>query len=74
MVFYALHIAEQIELSEPSSYTEAINGLEKVQWLKAMKEEIQSLLNNKTWILVDKTEFRKIIGCKWVFKKKVETA
>ena len=73
MMFYALHIAKQIELSELGSYTEAINGSEKLEWLQAMKEEIQSLLNNKTWILVDKAEFRKIIGCKWVFKKKIET-
>lgn len=31
-----------------------------------MKEEIDSLNKNKTWILVVKTEFRKVIGCKWV--------
>lgn len=39
-----------------------------------MKEEIDSLIKNKTWILVDKVELRKVIGCKWVFKKKVEVA
>ena len=39
-----------------------------------MKEEIDSLIKNKTWILVDKAEFGKVIGCKWVFKKKFEAA
>ena len=66
MMFYALHVAEQIELAEPSSYTE------KEQWIKAMRDEIDSLLSNKTWIIVTKAKFRKVIGCKWVFKKKYE--
>lgn len=48
MVFYALHIAEQIELTQPSSYTEAVNGLERKQWIQTMKEEIDSLMSNKT--------------------------
>lgn len=30
--------------------------------------------NKKTWILVEKAEFKKIIECKWVFKKKIESA
>ena len=47
---------------------------ESKQWIQAMKEEINSLIKNKTWIFVDKAEFRKVIGCKWVFKKKIESA
>ena len=51
-----------------------MSGPEGKLWIQAMKEEIESLLNNKTWILVDKGEFRKVIGCKWVFKIKIESA
>lgn len=54
MLFYALHIAEQIEYSEPSTYAEAIASPEAEHWIKAMKEEIESLLKKKTWVLVDK--------------------
>lgn len=47
MMFYALHIAEQIELVELSSYAEAVNGPERKQWIQAMKENIQSLITRK---------------------------
>ena len=73
MLFYALSIAEQLEHSEPSTYAEAVNGPESKQWILAMKEEIESLIRNKTWILVDKVEFRRVISCKWVFMKKIES-
>lgn len=35
-----------------------------------MKEELQSLYNNQTWVLVKKPNKQKIVGCKWVFKMK----
>ena len=74
MLYYALHVAEEIELAEPSSYAEAVSGPERELWIQAMKEEFESLISNKTWVLVEKAEFRKIVGCKWVYKKKIESA
>ena len=35
-----------------------------------MREEIRSLRKNKTWQLVDKPQGKKIVGCKWIFKRK----
>ena len=35
-----------------------------------MKEEINSLGKNKTWELFELPKYRKIVGCKWVFKLK----
>ena len=35
-----------------------------------MVEEMESLSKNKTWVLVDKPRNKKIIGCKWVYKRK----
>ena len=35
-----------------------------------MKEEMTSLYKNNTWRLVVKLIDKKVIGCKWVFKKK----
>lgn len=46
---------------------------ERDKWLQAMIEKIDSLIKNKTWILVDKVDGRKVISCKWIFKKKLET-
>ncbi|GKA64116.1 retrovirus-related pol polyprotein from transposon TNT 1-94 [Tanacetum coccineum] len=39
-------------------------------WSAAMGEEIESLHKNNTWALVKLPEGRKVVGCKWVFKKK----
>ena len=35
-----------------------------------MKEELESLHKNQTWELVEKPVDQKIVGCKWIFKKK----
>ena len=35
-----------------------------------MNEKIESLQKNHTWQLVEKPKNQKIVGCKWVFKRK----
>ena len=35
-----------------------------------MKEQISSLIKHKTWKLVDKPHGKKIIGCRWICKRK----
>ena len=40
-------------------YAEAVGGPESKQWIQAMKEEIDSLIRNKTLILVDKSELER---------------
>ena len=39
-------------------------------WKKAIKIEIDSILQNQTWELVDLPLGAKPIGCKWIFKRK----
>lgn len=48
MLSYVLHIAEELEFSEPVSYEEAMRSPEREHWIQAMKEELQSLISNKT--------------------------
>ena len=40
------------------------------KWKLAMKEKMDSLAKNKTWDLVELSESRKVVGCKWVYKLK----
>lgn len=56
--------------SIPKSYYEIFERNDKNKWEEAIKDEINSLLTNKTWILVNKPENKNIISCKWVFNIK----
>ncbi|GKB17056.1 transposable element [Tanacetum coccineum] len=69
-VAYALQVAEEVESLEPATYQEAITSKDSDMWSAAMGEEIESLHKNNTWALVKLPEGRKVVGCKWVFKKK----
>ena len=40
------------------------------KWLEAMKSEMESMKINKVWTLVDPPKEVKLVGCKWVFKRK----
>lgn len=41
-------------------------------WKEAINEEMDSILGNNTWKLVDLPHGCKAIGCKWIFKKKMK--
>lgn len=70
LVYYALNAEVDSIKDEPNSFTEAINSKESQNWLEAMDEEMNSLLKNKTWILVEKPPKIKLVGCKWLYKVK----
>ena len=38
-----------------------------------MAKEYESLQRNKTWVLVKKPENKKVVGCRWIFKKMKES-
>jgi histone deacetylase 1/2 len=52
---------------EPETSLEAMKD---PRWKKAMQEEFDALLRNKTWRLVPPSKGKNIIDCKWVFKIK----
>ncbi|KAJ9566252.1 hypothetical protein OSB04_002218 [Centaurea solstitialis] len=58
------------DLNEPTSYGEAVSGNESEQWQQAMKAEMQSMYDNQVWELTDLPQHCRVVGCKWVFKKK----
>nr|GEY03671.1 retrotransposon protein, putative, Ty1-copia subclass [Tanacetum cinerariifolium] len=58
------------ELNEPANYKEAMVSPEAAKWKEAKKSEIQSMYDNQVWNLVDTTPSLKMVGCKWIFKKK----
>ncbi|GJW53028.1 putative retrotransposon protein [Tanacetum coccineum] len=60
------------ELDEPANYKEAMASPEAAKWKEAMKSKIQSMYDNQVWNLVDTTPGLKMVGCKWIFKKKTD--
>ncbi|KAJ4704922.1 Retrovirus-related Pol polyprotein from transposon TNT 1-94 [Melia azedarach] len=72
MVAYALQVAEEVDTNsnESSTYKEAVTYTESTQWLAAMGDEMESLHKNQTWELTKRPRDRKIVTCKWVYKKK----
>ncbi|KAL0399318.1 UNVERIFIED_CONTAM: Retrovirus-related Pol polyprotein from transposon TNT 1-94 [Sesamum radiatum] len=45
---------------------------EAKQWKEAVKSEMDSIVSNGTWKLVDLPPGCTTIGCKWIFKKKLK--
>ncbi|TLX69534.1 hypothetical protein E9993_22935, partial [Labilibacter sediminis] len=58
--------------NEPKTYQEAVNSSEGPQWKEAIKSEIESILQNHTWELVDLPPGSKPLGYRWIFKRKMK--
>ncbi|GJY03832.1 putative retrotransposon ty1-copia subclass protein [Tanacetum coccineum] len=57
---------------EPTNYRFAFSDPKFDKWLEAMNVEIQSMKDNQVWNLVDLPPNYKIVGSKWLFKKKTD--
>lgn len=62
--------AQSIKCSIPTSYQEIRNRADRLDWERAVNDEINSLLINNSWTLVQKPENKNIVDCKWVFSLK----
>nr|GEW12226.1 hypothetical protein [Tanacetum cinerariifolium] len=60
------------DLGEPANYKAALLDLESEKWLNAMNMEMQSMKDNKVWVLVELPPNGKTVGSKWLFKKKTD--
>ncbi|UYV78593.1 hypothetical protein LAZ67_16002087 [Cordylochernes scorpioides] len=62
-------VSEEIGLL---TYNEAVTGVEKENWVKAIQEEKDSLKKNETWDFVNAEEVKgkKILSSRWIFKIK----
>ena len=55
---------------DPQTYKEVVNSTEGLMWKEAIGSEIESILHNHTWELVDLPPGCKPLSSKWVFKRK----
>ncbi len=66
-------LATQLDVEESESYNRVMQCPQASQWVKAMREELDSLHKNKTWTLIPKHEMEsghRPLGGKWVYKVK----
>ncbi|KAL4376604.1 hypothetical protein GQ457_02G024260 [Hibiscus cannabinus] len=61
-----------VDQDEPKTYQEAVSSPDSEKWLEAMRSEMDSMLENQVWTLVEPPDRIKPIGCKWVFKRKTD--
>ena len=67
-----LHVHEEsILVDDPTTYEEALCDNDSLRWLEAMRTEMDSMHANQVWTLVDPPEGIVLIGCKWIFKRKI---
>ena len=57
---------------DPKTYQESLNSVESSMWKEAIKSELDSLVMNQAWDLVDLPMESKPIRCKWIFKRKTK--
>lgn len=69
LTFALIEANEEVQI-EPKTYKEAITNSEAEHWNLAIQEQIESLYKNNTWEWVVKLVNFKLIGSKWIYKKK----
>ena len=57
---------------DPLTYRDARTSHDSAFWKKTIDDEMQSIMGNNTWVLVDLLPICKSIGYKWIFRKKMK--
>ena len=70
IVYLQEHEYDVGDVSNPTTYKEAIVSHQSNFRIDTMKYEMTSMSQNKVWSLVDLPNGCRTIGCKWVFKIK----
>ena len=53
----------------PKSISEAFASPDADYWKEAIRNEMDSIIANGTWEVIERPYGCKHVGCKWVFKK-----
>ncbi|GJU64837.1 retrovirus-related pol polyprotein from transposon TNT 1-94 [Tanacetum coccineum] len=60
------------KVEDPIFYNKAIDSNQSNQWLEAMNDELKSMQINDVWELAELPNGVKPVGCKWVYKTKLD--
>ena len=56
---------------DPLTYSDAMASQDSSFWKEDINDEMDCIMGNNTWSLVDLPPSCKPIGCKWIFRKKM---
>ncbi|GJU78644.1 zinc finger, CCHC-type containing protein [Tanacetum coccineum] len=57
---------------DPKTFDETMKSQDVAFWKEAINDEMDSIMDNNTWVLVDLPTGCKPLGCKWIFKRKLK--
>ncbi|KAL0303273.1 UNVERIFIED_CONTAM: Retrovirus-related Pol polyprotein from transposon RE2 [Sesamum radiatum] len=57
--------------NDPKMYGEAMSDIDLDKWFETMKFKMNSMGSNQVWTLVDPPKGARLVGCKWVYKRKL---
>jgi hypothetical protein len=57
----------------PKTFGKVMSSKDIVFWKKAVNNEMNSILSNNTWILIDLPSASKLLRCKYVFRREHDT-
>ncbi|KAE8695859.1 U-box domain-containing protein 31 [Hibiscus syriacus] len=68
----SLHYLLPTDNGEPECYDEAMQVDNSIKWESSMKDEMDSLMSNQTWELVELPPGKKALHNKWIYRIKEE--
>ncbi|GJY63052.1 zinc finger, CCHC-type containing protein [Tanacetum coccineum] len=57
---------------DPKTFNEAMKSHDVAFWKETINDEMDSIMGNNTWVLVDLPPGCKPLDCKWIFKRKLK--
>ncbi|GKE51467.1 hypothetical protein Tco_1486623, partial [Tanacetum coccineum] len=57
---------------DPRMFDKAMQSRDVAFWKEAINDEMDSIMENNTWILSNLPLSCKPLGCKWIFKRKMK--
>jgi Reverse transcriptase (RNA-dependent DNA polymerase) len=58
---------------DPVSFKQALMSRNSSQWLEVMNDKMKSMEINEVWDLIELPVGVKPVGCKWVYKTKIDS-
>ena len=71
---YEVYVSEEVQMEgDPTSFEGAMRSVYSSKWQEAMEVEMNLMNTNDVWDLDEIPNGAKTVGCKWVYKTKLDS-